>query len=316
MLVDPRLSIDAVRRRVLLGMAGILPVMLFRETVAQGATSHNQKLGLCAAPKRVAVMAPWITETMQAMGVEPIAVPEARRERRSGRVAVSEGVIDLGFVGEPNLEMLARLRPDLILIDGTLQGERWRRVMSAVAPVEMFNLFLPERNPWRTTGEQAFHLADAIGCPGAARRLLAESSALVERAREAVAGMDTVREPWFVARMNDARNFNLFCKGSVLHDVLELLGLTNASNIENDWGYFNAGIDRLAAQPAAGIILIDTPPHGAKQGMGQYSLWRQLPAVREGRVHVLNDLYMFGAIPTGVKFARLLATSLTGKPFA
>ncbi len=293
----------------------MLPATLLGEAAAQrpSPTSLNDGANSCAAPKRVAVMTPWIAETMQAMGVEPLALPEARRDRRAGQSAVPDAVVDLGFMGEPNLELLDRLKLDLILIDGTLQGDAWRRVMSAIAPVVMVDLFLPERNPWRTTGEQAFTIAEAIGCPGVAERLLADSSALIERARQAVAGTDADRRPWFVARMNDARNFTLFCKGSVLHDVLELLGLTNASPVENDWGFFNTGIDRLAARPDAGIILIDKPPPGAEQGMGQYSLWRQLPAVREGRLHILDDLYMFGAIPTGMKFARQLVSSLTGE---
>lgn len=314
MLNDPKVS----RRAVLLGMAGMLPAISAARAVAPGISpvSFAGDGAFCPAPRRVAVMAPWIAETMLAMGVEPIAIPEARRDRRAGGLTLSDAVADLGFMGEPNLETLARLRPDLILIDGKLQGDGWRRLMSGIAPVMMLDLFMEARNPWRTTGEHAFAIAEAIGCPGTAERLLAEGAALVERAKLAIAGGDAARHPWFVARMNDARNFTLFCKGSVLHDVLGLLGLRNASPAENDWGFLAAGIDRLAARPEAGLVLIDSPPPGSEQGMGPRSLWRRLPAVREGRVHILDDLYMFGAIPTGMNFARQLAASLTGKPLA
>lgn len=306
---DPIYPRSVGRRAVLLGMAGILPAILFKEAAAQQPSS-------CPTAKRVAVMTPWITETIQAMGVMPIAVPEAQRDRRAGQSRLPDSVVDLGFMGEPNLEQLDRLRPDLILIDGTLQGEGWKRIMSDIAPVEMVDLFLPARNPWRTTGEQALLIADWIGCPDAGPSFLVDSDATIARARQVIAGTDAASRPWFLARMNDARNFTLHAEGSIFHDVLTMLGLTDACTVSSQWGFLGVGIDKLAELPDAGIILLNAPPPGAAQGMGPDSLWQQLPAVREGRVHYLDDLYMFGAIPTGVQFARQLVESLTGEGLA
>ena len=84
---------------------------------------------LAASPVRAAggvAVVDWaLLETTLALGVVPVAAAELRQYARVvGEPAVPEGVVDIGLRGNPNLELLSTLAPDLVVISNFYEYRR------------------------------------------------------------------------------------------------------------------------------------------------------------------------------------------------
>ncbi|MDF2621229.1 MAG: hypothetical protein K0S00_3888 [Xanthobacteraceae bacterium] len=262
------------------------------------------------APRRLrtAVLAPWIAETLLAIGTPPVALPELERGARVwGPSDLPAGVVDLGLAGEPNIELLEQLRLDLILADSRLQGWILPR-LEPIAPVVAAAIYTPALRPLAAARAETMRFGDLLHRRGEAARLVAEADAAFGQAREALSGF--AERPFFVVRLIDDRNLVLYCRGSLFHDVLVELGLPPASPVANDWGFLTTGIETLAAVPDARIIHFEPVPKEARRLFTQPSLWSHLPAVRDGRVTPIPELYSWGGLPTAKRFADELALSL------
>jgi iron complex transport system substrate-binding protein len=83
--------------------------------------ARGQRLELPARPQRVVALSEPTLDAALALGVRPIGATAGRGQgtisaylqRRAGKLA------SVGILGQPNIERIAALRPDVILIDGT-----------------------------------------------------------------------------------------------------------------------------------------------------------------------------------------------------
>src|SRR5690606_24380338 len=114
--------------------------------------------------------------------------------------------------------------------------------------------------------------------------------------------------PIFAISLGDSRHFRAFGMDSMFGDVLGRLGLRNAWT---DGTSYSAaapvGIEALARVPDASIAVVGPLPPEVQRTLDENALWNALPAVREGRVAVLDPINHFGALPSASRFARLLA---------
>lgn len=131
-----------------------------REEPASGPRSYTDARGrtvtLPERAERVIALSEPTLDSALALGVEPLATTAGRGQ---GTIAGylgerAQGVESVGILGQPNLERVAALRPDVILIDGTATqdtsivdkleriaptvyvsktGEDWRRAFQATA---------------------------------------------------------------------------------------------------------------------------------------------------------------------------------------
>ncbi len=90
------------------------------------------------------------------------------------------------------------------------------------------------------------------------------------------------------------------------------MGLTNAwcGAPTLLWGGTVIGVEELAEDPEAVIVLIDAPGLAPTENFTRSPIWQALPAVRAGRSIRLPSFWGFGALPTAVRFAETLAASL------
>jgi iron complex transport system substrate-binding protein len=111
-----------------------------------------------AAPKRVVALSEPTLDGLLALGVKPVATTAGRGQGdvSSYLAERAAGIPSVGALGRPNLERLAGLRPDLILLDGTSTqddalvdkleriaptvyvsrtGQSWRSAFSSLAAV-------------------------------------------------------------------------------------------------------------------------------------------------------------------------------------
>ncbi|WP_200372100.1 ABC transporter substrate-binding protein [Rhodovibrio salinarum] len=258
-----------------------------------------------AAGPRLAVLDWGLAETVLALQLTPLAVAEAPLYRR--RVVTPElppEVVDLGLRTWPNLERLRALSPDLI-VSLAGYGVPTARLKS-IAPTLPLEIYSQQRAPYRLADAALQAIADRTGRQAQAAAFRQRLSETLERARQRLAGYDG--RPVLIFKFSDARHVDVYGDGSLFDAVLQHLGLANAWTEEtNIWGFGMAGLDAVARVPDARLVVIAPgPPDSLKTS----ALWRSLPPVREGRVVQIPPTWVFGALPSAMRFAEQISRVL------
>lgn len=261
-----------------------------------------------AAPLRIATIDWGLLETALAIGAVPAAATELRQFARIVvEPAVPPSVVDLGLRGSPNYELLRIVAPDLILISGFYEYQR--PSLERIAPVLALPIYEAGRPPYPLAQASMLALGERVGRKDAADRYVAE--AVAELAERRLALRSFASRPAFLISLGDARHFRAFGADSMPGDVLARLGIANAWR--DDTSYSAAapvGIEALARVPEASVIVLAPLPAEVSRGLPDNALWNALPAVREGRVAVLDPVNHFGGLPSARRFARLLADAV------
>lgn len=252
-----------------------------------------------AAPGRIVALDWAMAETLAALDAPLIAVAEAPLyAQRVVRPALPPLVRDVGLRSWPNLEALRALQPDLIV---TMEGygvapDRLARI----APVRALPLYSAERRPLELARRAVTDLAALTGRAPHGGRLLA-------RLDRATARPVAIDRPLLIVKFADDRLLDVYGPGSLFHDVLAPMGLRNAfDGPTNSWGFATAGLDQLARHPQARLVIIAPAPPAR---LTDSALWRALPQVRAGRVTILPPVWVFGGVPSAIRFADLLGAA-------
>lgn len=280
---------DAVNRRTLLAAAA----SAFLPAIA------------AAAPPRLAVIDWGMLETALALGAVPAAATELVQFRKIAvEPDVPERVADLGLRGTPNYELLRIVAPDVIVISGFYEYQR--AALERIAPALSLPVYEAGRPPYPLAQSSMRALGARLGRAAEADRYVEETEVELERRRRAL--QPVAERPAFVISLGDSRHFRAFGRDSMFGDVLGRLGLANAWT--DDTSYSAAapvGLEALARVPEASIVVVAPLPPQAHDGLAGNALWNALPAVREGRVALLDPVNHFGGLPSARRFARLLA---------
>jgi ferric hydroxamate transport system substrate-binding protein len=289
-------QLPAISRRALLGAALLWPA---------GSAARADEAAAAHSPRIAALDWGW-AETLVALGRPPVAIVE--RAGYSNLVVepvLPEGVFDLGVHTEPSLERLHRLRPDLIVSTPALESVR--HLVETIAPVVSLPIYPAPGGAYRRACSQTLELAKIIHCEEAARAMLDEAAQLLRGFRERLGAPD---HPFYIVRIVDARHGVVYGKGSLFQDILDELGLVNAwQGTTNAYGTRSIGLEQLIDVPDARLIAIRTGNGDMVRPSGP--LWEALPSVRERRVVTLPPIWGFGAVPSALRFARLLVAGVT-----
>ncbi|WP_188577464.1 ABC transporter substrate-binding protein [Azorhizobium oxalatiphilum] len=260
---------------------------------------------------RVATLDWALLETLLALGVTPVAGAELVLYRQVVvEPEVPASVADLGLRGTPNYEALRLLEPDLIF--GSNYTSWSDPILRKIAPVENFSIYGRGAKPYANSEQAALTLGARLGRSAAAQALVADARARLEAFKARLAGHDG--RPVLVINLGDARHFRVFGPDSMFGEVLERIGLANAwTGTTRYAAAAPLGLETLAQMPDAIIVVIGPMPPATRRMMAESAFWHALPNVRAGRVAVLAPIDPFGALPAGLRFARLLAEAA---PFA
>jgi ABC-type Fe3+-hydroxamate transport system substrate-binding protein len=258
-----------------------------------------------AVPQRLAVLDWALAELALMLGLKPIAVAEmALYGKRVGEPALPAGATDVGLRSQPSLELLASLRPDLIL---TLSGYGpSEATLSHIAPTWALSLYTPDRAPLEKARQGLISLGAVTDRVDAAGSALAGFEMRMAALRERAAPFGS--RPILVLNFADERHADVYGHGSLFGDALVGLGLANAwQGTTNAWGFTMIGLDEIAARREAHVLLISP---GAPADLETSALWHSVPAVRAGRVSVLPPVWQFGALVSAERFAMQVVQAL------
>jgi len=248
------------------------------------------------APVRVVTLDTGELDTAVELGIKPVGTVDYGADGLPAyfKPAEIEGVDVVGTIQQPNLEAIARLRPDVIL-SSKLRHEALYGQLSQIAPT-----VLAERVG--VTWKQNFDLfAQALGREEQADRTRARYA---QRVAELNQALPLPRPSVSVVRVM-AANVRLYQRANFLGVLLTDLGLPRPESQNVDDFAAEIGLEQLE-QASADVIVVavfDVLKNTNADAVLSSPVWQQLPAVQAGKVHRVDDQTWLGGIGYHAAFA-------------
>ncbi len=258
-----------------------------------------------------------VVEHLIALGVAPVGVADIEGYSTWVQSEPLEGEPeDIGTRGEPSVETVAGLQPDLIVATTDLPDTAVAQ-LEEVAPVLVLASADAAR-PLEQMYENVELIAQATGTEDEAETVIGEFEAALEEGKAALAeaGYDgapvAFSDGWVASNQVSIRPF---VSGSVIAAVNEELGLTTPWELEGDaaYGLASTDVEGLTALGEVDYLYIT---NGAEadftETLAGNAVWESLPFVQQDRVHRLPDgIWMFGGPSSMQDYAEAVVEALT-----
>lgn len=260
-------------------------------------------------------------EHLVSLGVEPVGVSDVEGYNAWVNAQPLPGSVDdVGVRGEPSMDSIASLRPDLIVATTDLAAGAVKQ-LEQLAPV----IVLRSADASDGIGQMRENLqlvAKTTGTEEQAARLLADFDRKLAEGRRALARAGRSGDRFFFGDgYVEAGQVSIrpFAKGSLISDVTERLGLRNAWPGKGDPAY------GLAATDVEGLTRMQNVDHFIyyhndraggpdpfTDGLGDNAVWTSLPFVKNDDVHRLPDgIWMFGGPSSMMQYVDAVVAELT-----
>ncbi|MEU9266042.1 iron-siderophore ABC transporter substrate-binding protein [Streptomyces sp. NPDC048251] len=256
-------------------------------------------------PATKVVATEWnVVESLVTLGVDPVGVADVKGYKTwDTAVPLKNEPKDIGTRGEPSMDTIASLAPDLIVATTDLTPAAVKQLRK-VAPV----LEVTSADSTDQIGQMLENLdliAKATGTTTKAETARTAFEAKVAEGKKALAAAGLAGAQYAFADgyvTSNQVSLRPYTSGSLIGAVNEAVGLKNAWTVEGDaaYGLGTTDVEGLTALPKdtrfAYIANDDdassTPFTGA---LAKNAVWTSLPFVKAGEVHRLPDgIWMFG----------------------
>jgi cobalamin transport system substrate-binding protein len=254
----------------------------------------GRRVRVPAFPERIVALAPNLTETLYALGVEGRLVGVTAY---ADHPAAAQTKPHVGQPMNPSLEEIAALHPDLILATPTINR------LETVEALDRLGLAVYATDPHSVEGllQSMARVATLVGATAAGERLVAEQQARLDRLRERLAGRPAKRVLFVV--WTDP----LITAGehSFIADALRRAGAESVVTARRfppaagyrrevtsreDWPHIS--LEEVVALEPSDLIFASSHSGAEKEiaeELGKRPGWRDLEAVREGHIVVVSD---------------------------
>lgn len=263
-----------------------------------------------AAP-RVIALEYHAVEMALALGVTPVGVADPKGYARWVGVGKEKlaGATNVGSRQQPSLELMAKLKPDLIVaVD--FRHAALKPLLNRIAPTLMLDS--PEDDGLASVYADHRRVGAALGRIGAADAAIAEIEALLGRQRDrlAAAGWGG-RALAILQSMGGVPQMWAFTGNSVPGGIQKSLGLTGPwLGMHSRQGVDTKTVEDLLTLDATIALLGDGRPASDRT-----PVWRQVPAVKAGRLlEIPPGLWPFGGPVSTLELVRGLSEGILGFP--
>ncbi|MEU6390992.1 iron-siderophore ABC transporter substrate-binding protein [Streptomyces sp. NPDC046939] len=260
-----------------------------------------------------------VVESLVTLGVDPVGVADVKGYTTWDKAAPLVGSPkDIGTRGEPSMDTIAGLAPDLIVATTDLSASAVKQ-MKKIAPV----LQVTSANGADQIGQMNDTLdviAKATGKETAAKAARTEFEAKVAEGRKALKDAGLAGTRVAMADGYSASNqvsVRAYTSGSQLGAVNEALGLKNAWKPKGDKDYGLAttdveGLTGLGEDTRFLYIGNKSETDVFTKDLADNSVWKSLPFVKSGHVHRLDDgIWMFGGPKSMELYIDAVVSTLT-----
>jgi iron complex transport system substrate-binding protein len=272
-----------------------------------GSACRNAAPPAPASAQRIVSLVPAVTEMLFAIGAGPQIVGVTSYDHFPPEV---EKLPKVGALIDPDTERILSLRPDLVVVYGS-QTDTEARFKKA--GIQTFNYRHGATDAILGTFDTITALGAATGHEAQAREVVVRMTTGLDRVRMRVAGLDRPRTMLVIGRQPSTLQ-GIYVQGGsgFLNEMLEVAG---GQNVFED-------VKRESVQPSSETLLrrapdvlieLRAPEPAGDYPAGDLGVWNTLasiPAVRNGRVHLLVGDFVVVAGPRLAEGAEAIARTL------
>lgn len=240
-------------------------------------------------PERIVVLDSGELDTAIALGITPVGAVTALEGGNfmSYLGDKTAGIENVGTIGQPNLEAITNLAPDLI-ISSKMRHEDIYQQLSDIAPT-----VFAERTgvTWK---ENLTLYAEALNRTEQGDALVQAYNERIEEFQTAMGDRLSTTKISIVRALADVTR--IYQKGSFIGTVLEDLGLARPDSQQlADETFVEVGYERIADMDGDFIFVMYYGERDSLDQLQDQAQWKELNGVKNGHVHeVEDDLWMLG----------------------
>ncbi|MBI0446799.1 ABC transporter substrate-binding protein [Deinococcus sp. DB0503] len=258
---------------------------LFASALAVTVKHERGTLELKTPAKRVVALEYSFLDTLLALGIRPVGAALGTQGGDRGAppylLARVKAIPATGSRAQPSLEMIAASHPDLILADALIHQDLFPQ-LAGIAPTAVFQ---SRRGSLEDLNAQTLAIGQLVGREAAARRLLAEQQALINKAR----AFAKKGAPPLVAAVVTPKSFTVHTNESFVGSYLESLGRKNQLPVKDGQTQYEVSLEGLVALNPQTMVLFTAPDETPVTDIWKKNpLWQKIAAVQRGRVYQFN----------------------------
>ena len=272
--------------------------------------ARGQKVTLEAPAERVVALEWAEVEMLDTLGADVVGAADPEGYSTWNAAAeLDEDTKDVGLRGEPSIDAIMALDPDLVVLEAE-GGDALTRQLEGEVPVLVTEGSDASRNLARMR-EDLLLIAKAVGKTDKAEQVLADLDARFAEVRESIAAAGNDSAPFALADgwMEGSNvSIRMFAEGSLFSDVAEEVGLVNAWPGKGDktWGLATTDVEGLSPlrkhEDLTFLYSASAAPDVFKKGLSENAIWTSMPFVEAGKVHKLEPgTWTFGG-PASIEF--------------
>ncbi|MFE1955341.1 ABC transporter substrate-binding protein [Streptomyces sp. NPDC059524] len=262
-----------------------------------------------------------VVESLVTLGVDPVGVADVKGYTTWDKAApLTDRPKDIGTRGEPSMDTLAGLTPDLIVTTTDLSASAVKQ-MKKIAPVLQLRPADATR-PVEQMMDNLDAIARATGTEDEAKTVRKSYEAKVAEGKKALADAGENGSPIAFAdgyAASQQVSVRAFTSGSLIGAVNEDLGLKNAwkQKGDKDYGLATTDVEGLTGlgDDVRFAYIGNKADKSANVFTGELagnSVWKSLPFVKAGEVHRLDDgIWMFGGPKSMERYVDGVVAALT-----
>ncbi|MFE7757547.1 ABC transporter substrate-binding protein [Streptomyces sp. NPDC057429] len=272
-------------------------------------------------PAKKVVATEWnVVEDLITLGVAPVGVADVKGYTAWNTAAPLTGdPKDIGTRGEPSIDTVAALAPDLVVATSDLSPAVVKQLRKVAPVLEITAADAADQIGTMTEGLDL--IAKATGTTAEADAAKKDFEASVAEGKKALAdaglgGAEIASADGYVA--SNQVSIRAYTSGSLLGAVNEKLGLKNAWTVEGDESYGLATTDVEGLTGLGDVhfsyVANETDGDAFTGPLAKNAVWKSLPFVKDGNVHRLPDgVWMFGGPRSMEAYIDSLVDALTKK---
>lgn len=274
---------------------------LLAASMAQAITVTDEKgeVTLDKTPSRVIALEYSFVDALAQVGVSPVGVADDNDVNRILK-EVREKIQPWQSVGsrsQPSLEVIASLKPDLIIADPSRHTAVYEE-LKKIAPTMMFD---SRHESYEKNLETAQKIGDVVGKSDEMKAKIAEHNAFIDavKARIHVNGEQAIygtsREDKFTFQNNTA----------YVPTFLKALGFTPAALPNNDKALVEINLEQLVTLKPQWLFISHYRDESIARKWEAEPLWKAIPAVKTNHVYPV-DQYIW-ARGRGIEASKIMA---------
>ncbi|NGM11492.1 ABC transporter substrate-binding protein [Verrucosispora sioxanthis] len=282
--------------------------------------SRGKEVKLDAPATKVVGLEWGEVEMLVSLGVMPVGVadPEGYATWVSA-AKLDPGVKDVGTRGEPSIDSIVALQPDLVVMEDD-RGANVITQLEKYVPVIVTKGSDASDNLGRMRADLNM-IAAAVGKTAEAEKLLADFDAAIADGKKKIADAGAAGKPFAIAdgwKEGSTVSIRMFGEGALVSQIGIQLGLTNAWTGETDpaWGLGQTDVEGLTVLSSPDLHFFYNASDGTDvfaDGLNSNAIWKSLPFVKQGNLHRMPDgIWTFGGPLSGKQYIDQLVTTYAG----